>query len=177
MAENNNEKNSVNKIKTFIKTNLPSSVKLEFGEGENAFSINVKKVISFTTKVAMVRELADLVFMENENGEREYVPEVLSLAEKYMILKYFTDIEMSEDINDIWYLVNYTKLYDSVEKAIGMDNVCDLLVEAEAIIEIYKSKMNNPLGNIDSLFDEAVNTLIDNDKDLNINKLFNKTEE
>ena len=153
-------------MRKLIEALLPQKQTLNYGDGEDAFSVTVSPVISFETRNAMVREIADTVFIEttSEDGTKQpltidsYSPEYLKLTKRYAAIKYFTDLQLPVNLDELWLVVNHTPIYDDVAKVVG-DDLLDIFQEAVAIIESRKRYLEGKTD-IKKLF-ERIFTIVD----------------
>ena len=86
----------------------------------------------------MVREIIDGVFMDGKDSVNTYVPEFLTLLQKYAVIKYFTDLQLPTKLDDMWLVLNYTSLYDDVVQIVGESEIKDIFDAANKAIDTYR---------------------------------------
>lgn len=125
-------------IEALIEAEAPKNEELIFGDGEDKLIVKVCSVLPFTKRVEMVREIVDGVFMDNKDSVNTYMPEYLSLIQKYAVIKYFTDFKLPTKLDDMWLVLNYTSLYAKVVNLVGKDEIKDIFDAANMAIDTYR---------------------------------------
>lgn len=143
--------------------NMKTTAKMKYKtikivEDGKPLNVRIKKKVSFFEWMAMVSGIVDFVF----DGELEiidgYKPEQLAFAQRFIIIKGFTDYNFPEfDGNEetfekIWSVIKHTKLYDAVAKYASHD-VNEILVEANSKIQAKVSYLSNKTD-INALIDK-----------------------
>ncbi len=132
------DKNISARIKAFVETSAPKVKELKYGDENNEFVVKVYPMLKFSRRMEMVREIVDGVFMEGRNSVKAYIPEYLTLLQKYVVVKNFTDIQLPDKLDDLWLLLNYTAIYDDVVNAVGSEDINDIFDAANKAIDTYR---------------------------------------
>lgn len=153
-------KNNINKqFKALVEENAPRVQELTYGEGDNQIVVKVYPVLPLTQRATMVGEIADGVFIGNKNTIESYHPELLEFMQKFTTLKFFTDLKMPKNIDDLWLFLNYTPVCDDVANLIG-DDLREIFVAADRAIETRRQYLANTTD-INSLFRKLGDALKD----------------
>lgn len=121
MKKTKNASNKSTQIKKFIEAQIKEPQVLTYGEGEDRLEIKVYRMIPFSKRAEMVKEIIDTVFMNDGTTVFDYSPEYLKLAHRYAVISYFTDFTLPKKVDDMWLILNYTTLYDDVVSIVGED--------------------------------------------------------
>ena len=138
MKNTKNGNNNTAQIKAFVEASAPKVTELKYGEGEKELVVKVYPVLPFMKRTEMVREIIDGVFMDGKDSVNTYVPEFLTLLQKYAVTKYFTDLQLPTKLDDMWLGLNYTSLYDDVVQIVGEHEVKDIFDAANKVIDTYR---------------------------------------
>lgn len=151
------------KIKALIEAKAPKIGELIYGDSEEKFTVKVYPVLPFTKRVEMTREIVDGVFMGSKDTVNTYTPEYLSLIQKYTVIKYFTDLDLPDNLDDMWLILNYTSIYEDVVNLVGNDEIEDIFSASNMAIDTYRqylttktdtnsflNKIGNLLGDFES---------------------------
>lgn len=138
MKNTKNGNNNTAQIKAFVEASAPKVTELKYGEGEKELAIKVYPVLPFMKRTEMVREIIDGVFMDGKDSVNTYVPEFLTLLQKYAVIKYFTDLQLPTKLDDMWLVLNYTSLYDDVVQIVGESEIKDIFDAANKAIDTYR---------------------------------------
>lgn len=130
--------NNTAQIKALVEASAPRVNELKYGEADNELIVKVYPVLPFTKRMEMVREIVDGVFMDEKDSVNTYVPEFLSLLQKYTVIKFFTDLSLPTKLDDMWLVLNYTSIYDDVIKIVGFNDVNDIFEAANKAIDTYR---------------------------------------
>lgn len=138
MKNTKNVNNKTAQIKAIIEKSAPKVTELKYGEGDKELTVKVYPVLPFMKRTEMVREIVDGVFMDEKNTVNTYVPEFLTLLQKYTVIKYFTDLQLPTKLDDMWLVLNYTSIYEDVIKIVGKFEVKDIFDAANKAIDTYR---------------------------------------
>lgn len=138
MKSTKNGNNNTAQIKAFVEASAPKVKELRYGEGEKELVVKVYPVLPFMKRTEMVREIIDGVFMDGKDSVNTYVPEFLTLLQKYAVIKYFTDLQLPTKLDDMWLVLNYTSLYDDVVQIVGKREIKDIFDAANKAIDTYR---------------------------------------
>ena len=82
-------------MKKILKEHAPQDVKVTIKVGDKQAEVTVHPIIPLTRFGAAAEELCNMQFIKDADGVR-YVPWLEPFARKYILLAYFTDLDMSE---------------------------------------------------------------------------------
>lgn len=116
--ENINEKNAPAILTEYITLNSPKAVQKEYEVGDNKLSFMIYPYISFKDRMAMIADIVNYSFKEGVTTYDGYFPEVTTFIKGYTLLKYFTDLELPDEVEYVWLVLN-TKIYDDVMEIAG----------------------------------------------------------
>lgn len=133
-----NENNNIAKIKTLVKELAPKVSELKYGNGDDEFIVKVYPILPFTKRIEMVREIVNGVFMDKKDTVDNYMPEFLTLMQKYTVIKFFTDLTLPRKIDDMWLVLNHTSIYEDVINIVGISEVEDIFNAANKAIDTYR---------------------------------------
>lgn len=147
MAKRKNTKNvEIDKyteaMRSFVERNATLPQILEYGDGDKKLNVTVNPMLPFTQRANLVRDIADMVFMGERNTIDQYSPEYIKLAQRYNVIKYYTDFQLPEDVDTMWLVLNYTPLYQDVKQCVGSD-LDDILKEADELIKTKRDYIVN----------------------------------
>ena len=138
MKNTKNANNNTAQIKALIEKSAPKVVELKYGEDNKELNVKVYPVLPFMKRTEMIREIVDGVFMDEKNTVNSYVPEFLTLLQKYTVIKYFTDLQLPTKLDDMWLVLNYTPIYEDVVKTVGKFEIKDIFDAANKAIDTYR---------------------------------------
>ena len=160
MKNTKNGNNNTAQIKAFVEASAPKVTELKYGEGEKELVVKVYPVLPFMKRTEMVREIIDGVFMDGKDSVNTYVPEFLTLLQKYAVTKYFTDLQLPTKLDDMWLVLNYTSIYEDVIKIVGRFEVKDIFDAANKAIDTYRQYLVSKTD-MNSLMDKIGGVLKD----------------
>lgn len=110
--------------------------------GEGKHRVHVVKTLPFVKRVEAIRMISNLVFTNEGNHIEDYAPEYAELSKRIGIISCYTDFTLPKGLNDTWFILFYTNLYDNAVKIIGEDakRICD---EADKLIESKRKHLEN----------------------------------
>lgn len=132
---------------------LPRARKFKYKlEDGSKLVVNINPVISFDDRARMVRGIVDCVFVKDGDDGERYAPEYIRLAEMAMAVIYFTDYELSGELNENWNVLRHTRLFRDIVKTAGRD-IFEIFDEARSAIESHKRYLENR-GDFTKLFEK-----------------------
>lgn len=143
MKNTKNGNNNTAQIKALVEASAPKTTELKYGDGDKELVVKVYPVLPFMKRTEMVREIVDGVFMDGKDSVNTYVPEFLTLLQKYTVIKYFTDLQLPTKLDDMWLVLNYTSIYEDVVKIVGKFEVKDIFDAANKAIETYRQYLTS----------------------------------
>lgn len=152
--------NNTAQLKAYFEAKAPRMKELKYGEGEKEFVVNVYPVLPFSKRVEMVREIVNGVFMDGRDTVSTYVPEFLSLLQKYTVIKFFTDLDLPRQLDEMWLVLNYTSIYDDVVEAVGAADINDIFEAANKSIDTYRQYLTTKTD-VNSLMNKIGGALTD----------------
>ena len=135
-------KDKKNYADAFFKSNKQEIRELNYKCGDTEVTIRVYPTIPFINRTKMVNEIYQGVFMGGKNTTEDYVPEYLNFLRMYYTIKYFTDFELPENLEDAWALLSATNLYYDVYHVLGM-TLQTIFDEADNKIETRRLYLSN----------------------------------
>lgn len=160
MKKTKNVNNNTAQIRALVEASAPKVTELKYGEGDKEIVIKVYPVLPFMKRTEMVREIVDGVFMDEKDSVNTYVPEFLTLLQKYAAIKYFTDLQLPTKLDDMWLVLNYTSIYEDVVKIVGEVEIKDIFDAANKAIDTYRQYLVSKTD-IHSLMDKIGGVLKD----------------
>lgn len=149
--------NIAKQIKNLVEESVPRKKELTYGEGENQFAFSVYPVLRLMDRAAMVSEIANGVFMGDDNTIDTYHPELLEFMQKYTTLKFFTDLKLPKNVEELWIFLNYTQIYNDVAAIIG-EGLGEIFDAAGELINTRRQYLANKTD-VNSLFKKIGNIL------------------
>lgn len=144
------KENIAKQIKNLVEKSAPRKKELTYGEGENQFSFSVYPVLRLMDRAAMVSEIANGVFIGDDNTIDTYHPELLEFMQKYTTLKFFTDLKLPKSTDELWIFLNYTPVCNDVAAIIG-DELKEIFIASDRIIDARRQYLANK-SDVNSLF-------------------------
>lgn len=143
-------------MKKLIVSQSNKATKVSYEIESEKFEFTVKPVISFTKRMQLVNEIINLVVDNTTNTLIDYNPATRKFAQRYVIIKYFTDINLPKNADDVWLLLTQTQIYEDTIAIVGED-IDDIIKEADSGINALVEQLTRK-SNIQSM----LNKLIDN---------------
>jgi len=143
-------------MKKLIVSQSNKATKVSYEIESEKFEFTVKPVISFTKRMQLVNEIINLVVDNTTNTLIDYNPATRKFAQRYAIIKYFTDINLPKNADDVWLLLTQTQIYEDTIAIVGED-IDDIIKEADSGINALVEQLTRK-SNIQSM----LNKLIDN---------------
>lgn len=148
------------KVKAFAQNAAPIISKLKYGEHDEEFFVKVYPVLPFTKRMEMIREIINGVFMDEKDSVSTYVPEFLALLQKYTVIKFYTNLPLPNDLNDMWLVLNYTTIYNDVVNIVGEKEINEIYDAANKAIDTYRQYLTTKTD-INSLMNKIGGALSD----------------
>ncbi len=136
------DENKKNLLKEFVEREAPKMQELRYGEGEGEFSVKVYPVLPLSERIKMEKEIFNDVFMGDADNIASFVPCYIDLAKRYATIKYFTDLEIPDTVDEAWFLLNYTPIYDDVAAILG-EELGKIFDEVDKRIEAHCNYLEN----------------------------------
>lgn len=141
-------------------------VVITLGNTECPIEVQVKPYLQLGEILALIRDVEEVVFSEDESGGVQYVPGLEDFAREYALVERFTNIELSSNAEDAWHFLRTTDILHKIEDVLGGE-----IYSVECAIEsaiafrkeqlLKKSKLDDVLDSISSLM-SAVKEKTDN---------------
>ena len=132
---------AMKQIKKIVETNKPQITHLTYKVDDEVIDIEVKPYLAFGERCLMVNNIAQMVFRHDENGEIIYVPYMLSFAQAYNILAFFTNVDVGADAEAVWDFCLSTKCIDDILKIADEEDIMRIFAEANELIAHKKVQM------------------------------------
>ena len=116
------------------KENVVKEYLLEDGKETCTIKVTITPETTLTDIIGAVNDIADLV-IPKEKGKSvwEYIGGFDDIIKKYMLIHYYTDLQLSE-LEDVYTFCKHTSLYNDVKKAIGAETVEYIFAAADKVI-------------------------------------------
>ena len=129
-----------------------------YGDGEARLEFTAYKAIPFFKKIEMVSYAMSVAFASGDNSLASYSPMFVELAKGYGVLKYYTNILLPSDSNDMWLLMKNSPVCEDVLAYIQKDvedvfKAIDEIAEAKKDYYIRRSDEENSLKKLIGLAD------------------------
>ncbi len=139
---NNQETNaqeSVQPIAFLVKE--PIRVLYKPNDEQEGTYITIYPQIDIKTRMQAAERIAETVFPHDAESIEEYAPATLQFEQRYEIVKAFTDFALPENVEDIWPILMYTSIYDTVVRYVGEWQVLEIFKDADCLIEARKENI------------------------------------
>lgn len=164
-----------NVLKEFIKLNKKKTVTLPYKDkkGEVLFEIKVNPNITLAQRSAMIDYICEIVFAEEDRYNiQNYNGRLMTFAKRCATLRFFTDLEMPEDLEVLFDLVMNTTIYEDIVPHIE-PTLSSVMCDADETIKTYR---NTGIYNYNfMLLAEKVggyiNEFLDKFKDINLEEI------
>lgn len=116
------------------KENVVKEYLLEDGNEKCTIKVTITPETTLTDIIGAVNDIADLV-ISKEKGKSvwEYIGGFDDIIKKYMLIHYYTDLQLSE-LEDVYTFCKHTSLYNDVKEAIGAETVEYIFAAADKVI-------------------------------------------
>lgn len=150
---------------------VPKPEEFNFGPEKSQIKVTTHPVISASNWVLMAREIADTILPDGATDLSNYTPELLSVARRYAVIKYFSDFKVPNG-DAFWLLVNYTSLYDDIIDRIRFNDVRAIFEAADKLIAARLQRIggNGDLSNIGQTIIGALNKLAEKFSSVDFNE-------
>lgn len=148
MSKKAGKKVSVNKMDEITKAYMPESHVATYTIDGETIDIKINPFITLAQKGQMIEDIVSLVFV---NGM--YAPYMLRFAIALNKLKYFTDMNISENAEKVWAFIQASGIEDEID--IWLDSYHDIENEVMDLIEFRKQLMLK-----DNSMEELIDTII-----------------
>lgn len=111
------------------------------GSGEGAVEVLVKPRLPLLERQSMVGDIADMVFISNEEGDVTYCPGFKKFAVEYEIINYFTNITLPVDSEKAWEFLEKTGIAARVADVLPDGYVVEIVTDANELIEYRKQEL------------------------------------
>ena len=110
-----------------MEVNHNNNETLTIGEGESKIDIIVKKKLTLFERADMVNSIVSMVWTQDDNGNETFAPYLRKFAYDFNILNYFTNIQLPDNTDKVWDLVDNTDIAYMVIECVGdgyIENIC-----------------------------------------------------
>ena len=116
------------------KENVVKEYLHEDGKETCTIKVTITPETTLTDIIGAVNDIADLV-IPKEKGKSvwEYIGGFDDIIKKYMLIHYYTDLQLSE-LEDVYTFCKHTSLYNDVKEAIGAETVEYIFAAADKVI-------------------------------------------
>ena len=161
-----------------MEVNRNNNETLTIGEGESKIDIIVKKKLTLFERADMVNSIVSMVWTQDDNGNETFAPYLRKYAYDFNILNYFTNIQLPDDTDKVWDLVDNTDIAYIVIECVGGGYIENIIREANEVIEYRKAEMlkRSKLDNVLDSIMNVVNSIGDKTKNLDMNGVLELAE-
>lgn len=160
-------------LRALVEAQTKGQKEIIYNEGtENEFKIIIKSAIPYTKRTALINELVSLNFTGNASHIDDYMPSALTFARKYAVIRYYSDLKLPTELDELWLVINHTSIFDDIYDFVGEDidmifYEADKLIAAKLSYLANQSDMNLFLGKISKVVESFSASL----KDVDVHKL------
>ena len=114
----------------------------EYGEGEKVWKVNARSAIPFGARLDMIAMIVGMVFTGKANTIECYVPAFETFAKRYAAVSFFTDLQLPDDLNEVWFLLSQTSVYQDVAE-FAKEDLEDIFAAADAAISARREYLTH----------------------------------
>lgn len=128
--------------------------KMTFGTKENTVEVLVKKKLSLVERKRFTDAIVSMCFVDDGDGNIMYCPYLKKFAFEYHAVLFFTNIELTGDVEEVCEFLAGTDVVRRIAMVIDEGYVAELFGEVNELIEYHKesllkkSKLDDVLGGI-----------------------------
>lgn len=158
-TQKKSETNVVNQLSKLVDTQKKPNTKLQYECGDVTFSVEVKGTIPFTERLAMERDIVDMVFVSDEIELASYQPSLFEFAKRFSVLAHYTGVKLPSNTDGLWDILNSTIIYQDVLDYVGKE-IIDIFGEATKAIEtrrdyiVHNGMFSGLINKATALFDK-----------------------
>lgn len=152
-TQKKSENDVISQLSKMVSAQKKPNTKLQYECGDVTFAVEVKGTIPFTERLAMERDIVDMVFVSDEIELSSYQPALLGFSKKCAVLAHYTGIKLPSNTDALWDILNSTTIYQDVLNYVGKE-IEDIFGEATEAIEIRKSYIVH-----NGVFNTAINKI------------------
>lgn len=124
------------------------------GTKENTIEIPVKTRLSISQRATMISDIADMVFITDEDNTR-YCPAFKKFAIEYNIVSYFTDVLLPSDSDKACHFLEQSGLANRIVHALPEEYINAIIDEANEFIEYRKQELLKK-SKLDDILDKVL---------------------
>lgn len=165
-------------IKKALEVNGNNNETLTIGDGESKVDIIVKKKLTLFERADMVNSIVSMVWTQDDNENETFAPYLRKFAYDFNILNYFTNIQLPDDTDKVWDLVDNTDIAYMVIECVGSGYIENIIREANEVIEYRKAEIlkRSKFDNVLDALMSVVNSIGDKTKNLDMNGVLELAE-
>ena len=167
------KKTSKKALRTLVEAQSRGQKEIIYNEGtEDELKVVVVSAIPYTKRTVLISELVALNFAGDASHINDYMPSALEFARKYTIVRYYSDLKLPTNLDELWLILNHTSIFQDIYDFVGDDidkifDEADKQIEAKLAYLANQSDLNLFLGNISKVVEKFGDAL----KDVDIHKL------
>ncbi len=115
-------------------------VTVTIGKGKVTFT--VYPIISVAQKGRIIRQIYDFVFVDGADVIEQYNPSLTEFAIRYCVIKELTNLELPDNIEDIWKVLRYTDIFPDVWDVCG-GALSEVIEDAKRLIDVRLAYLKN----------------------------------
>jgi hypothetical protein len=156
-----NEKTSMKDIENAIGGYGDEFARVTFGTTEKTVEVLVKKRLSLADRKRFTDAVVDMCFVDDGEGNVLYCPYLKKFAFEYHIALFFTNIELSGDVEEVCEFLAGTDVVRRVAMSIDESYIGELFGEVNELIEYRKEALlkRSKLDDVLSTVSEIANSL------------------
>lgn len=142
--------------------NVYGVIPAEFTYENETVQMSIKRFLTFAERTSMVRLITSFVFDDNGDTIEAYHPEYARFAKLYSTVKYYTDYQLPETIEEKWEVLTKSDICQKVFDIVGED-IQEIFNEADSAVAARCRHMENRLdinGFLKKITDK-INSVID----------------
>ena len=104
-------------------------------------TVNVNAMLPLKERASLIQSAADMVFAEGADSIDGYMPAYKRFAVRYAIIRYFTDIELPSELEEVAQIVCYSDLFSRVTEAVCAKQICGIMEDINDLISARKEAL------------------------------------
>lgn len=167
------KKTSKKALRTLVEAQSRGQKEIIYNEGtEDELKVVVVSAIPYTKRTVLISELVALNFAGDASHINDYMPSALEFARKYTIVRYYSNLKLPTNLDELWLILNHTSIFQDIYGFVGNDidkifDEADKQIEAKLAYLANQSDLNLFLGNISKVVEKFGDAL----KDVDVHKL------
>lgn len=107
---------------TLVEAQSRGQKEIIYNEGtEDELKVVVVSAIPYTKRTVLISELVALNFAGDASHINDYMPSALEFARKYTIVRYYSDLKLPTNLDELWLILNHTSIFQDIYDFVGND--------------------------------------------------------